>query len=171
MEKKFNIKLCLFILIFCSVVSTSLARYRSTYAGSSTARVAKPVLSLNTEDDFIFLSMDSISPNNEQNFYFEVSNENEKNISETSLEYVLEIITSDNLPLEFSLYEYSFSTDSYDKEVILEENKTKNYILIPKDSDNQKYMLKITWKEDEKDYKYSKTIDYIKIKADANQIN
>ena len=166
-------KLLIFFTFITMLIVTfiSLSKYRSTIAGSSTGRVAKYVLGIST-NNIISIPVAPVEPNNIQEFYFELNNEEE---NEVTLKYNIELENMANLPLEFKLYKYNENSTEYD-ELKLNSNVTDDISISASDKINHKYKLEIKWKENTENsnydsYKYSKTIDYIKIVVNAVQVD
>lgn len=170
-------KLLIFFTFITMLIVTflSLSKYRSTIAGSSTGRVAKYVLGI-SKNNIINIPIEPVEPNNSQEFYFEISNETEnKKKNEVTLKYNIELENMANLPLEFKLYKYNEDSTEYD-ELRLNSNVTDNINISASDKINHKYKLELKWKKNTENsnydsYKYSKTIDYIKIIVNAAQVD
>lgn len=168
-------KTLIFITIITSiiVVAFSMSRYQSTFAEEDNGSVAMSILDIQASD-ILTLKMNPNSPNCSQEFNFEVSNENgdgEKN--EVSLLYTIEIENVANLPLNFTIYKFNEETKEY--EVInMTSNITEQFEMNVNEINNHKYKLKIDWKTNTENvaydsYKYSKTMDYVKIIVNAIQ--
>ena len=144
-------KLLIFFTFITMLIVTflSLSKYKSTIAGSSTGRVAKYVLGIST-NNIISIPVSPVEPNNSQEFYFELSNEeeNEKQ-NEVTLKYNIELENMANLPLEFKLYKYNENSAEYN-ELKLNSNVTDSININASDKINHKYKLEIKWKENGK---------------------
>ena len=170
-------KLLIFFTFITMLIVTflSLSKYRSTIAGSNTGRVAKYVLGISSNNT-ISVPIKPVTPNNSQDFYFELSNGTEnENQNEVTLRYTIELENMANLPLEFKLYKMNENTAEYD-ELKLNSNITDYINISALDKTNHKYKLEIKWKENTEklnydSYKYRKTIDYIKIIVNAVQVD
>lgn len=152
------------------VMCFSLAKYKSTVAGDSVGRAAKYVLGI-LNDSEINVPINGIKPNSSQDFYFEITN----NKNEVTLKYTIELENMANLPLDFILYRYDENTYEY-KEIKLNANVTEEFEMNAKDRINHKYKVKVKWKDNTMNlsfdsYKYSKTIDYLKIIVSAIQVD
>lgn len=168
------------ILVIVTLITTmlvtfiSLSRYESTIAGKSEGRIATYILGIST-NNIINVPISPVTPNNSQEFYFELTNkdENEKK-NEVTLQYTIQLENMANLPLDFLLYKFNETTTEYDK-IQLNANITDNIKYITEET-NHKYKLEIKWKENTQNttydsYKYSKTLDYIKIRVNAVQVD
>ena len=156
------------------VIVLSISRYKSTVAGSSTGRVAQYVLGIQTNNE-LAVPINKIRPNNSQEFYFEIVNEENNSKNEVTLKYTIELENKANLPLVFILYKYDENTSEY-KEVKLSANVTEEFEMNVKNEVNHKYKVNVKWKDNTTDsnydsYKYSKTIDYLKVIVNAVQVD
>lgn len=169
-EKKYiDIKIIIFLTLITTAILTwfSLSEYTSTFGNKDTGNAAQPILNLYSND--VVTTTAPIAPKSEQEFYFEVSGENESNSSEVTMEYKIELSNLGILPLKFRLYK--FANDNYNTEIPLTNNVT-NTITKEVGSDNQKYMLKIVWNdqaENYNSYKYKKLLDYVQIVINSQQ--
>lgn len=161
-------------LLVVSVVITSIivmtitfSKYKSKSKIVDSASVARPVMSLS--NDVLNIS---INPqDNEKSYIFEVSNYDSKNKLEVTMQYRIEVNTSNNLPLNFELYKYDENTKDKVGENLLITNTTENEIMSYEQKTTNKYILKIKWDENEKNYLYSKEIDYIELTLNSKQID
>jgi len=88
------------------------------------------------------------------------------------MEYSIRINNSKNLPLIFELYDYSEETKTEIGENLLSaDNVTSNISMLVGTKQSNKYILKIKWQEDERDYKYNKEIDYVQINVNSRQMD
>ncbi len=154
-------------------VTLSFARYQSTLAGSDTAVVATPVITL-SEGVAINLS---ISPNTDNEYVFEVSNIDEDlTISQVSMEYTLQILTNSNLPLQFELYKCTQNGSNYDitgSNLFSGNGTTTSEIELDVDTEkiSHLYKLIVSWDENDLDYRYSEEIDYIQVILSSKQVD
>lgn len=170
------------ILIIVTLITTmfvtfiSLSRYESTIEGKSEGRIATYILGIST-NNIINIPISPVIPNNSQEFYFELTNKDvNENKNEVTLQYTIQLENMANLPLDFSLYKFNEATIAeYDK-IELNANITDNIMYNVTEDTNHKYKLEIKWKENTQNttydsYKYSKTIDYIKVIVNAVQVD
>lgn len=161
--KKINflplIGLILLITIIIRSYVSSPAKYTSRTQGKDTAKVASLNFYLTEKEELNINPMYDLIETQKYNFTIH-------NDGDTSMMYTINLKTSKNLPLEFKLYE---AEDTTKKNMLLEDLSTEeistNY------NQEKEYTLEISWKENEKDYKYSYEIDNIKIKIDSYQID
>ena len=171
MKKKILLAITVVTIILAAYFS--LAKYNGATAGSSEGRVAKYALGITT-DNVINVPITPATPNNSQEFYFELTNKEEKK-NEVTLKYTIELENMANLPLEFKLYKYNENTTEYD-EIQLNTNVSEEIVMKADERINHKYKLDTKWKEHTQSteydsYKYSKTIDYIKLIVNAVQVD
>ena len=171
MKKKILLAITVVTIILAAYFS--LAKYNGATAGSSEGRVAKYALGITT-DNVINVPITPATPNNSQEFYFELTNKEEKK-NEVTLKYTIELENMANLPLEFKLYKYNESNTSYEA-LSLNANVSEEREMKADETINHKYKLDIKWKENTQSaeydsYKYSKTIDYIKLIVNAVQVD
>lgn len=168
MNTKNRILMLIVIVSTIIVTTVSISKYRSTVASSDTARTAVPIITVNAEP----LNININPVNNEQRYIFEVANFNESKESEVSMEYSIKINNSRNLPLTFELYNYDEATNAeIGNNLLSQDNITGTVSMLVGGKQSNKYILKIKWKEEKKDYLYSKEIDYIQIGINSRQMN
>lgn len=170
-----NILLNLAFISMLIVMTISVSKYKTTAIGNSETRVAKYVLGISS-DSSINIPLKSALPNSSQELYFVLTNEDEKsNKNEVSLKYTIELENSANLPLEFKLYKYNETATEYE-EIKLNSNVSDEFYINAGEKINNKYKTEIKWKENTQNieydsYKYSKTIDYVKITVNVVQMD
>ena len=142
----------------------SISGYKTVSSSTDNAREAIPVI--NISSNLLNIAIE-INPLKEiPDYVFEVSNYDEQKESEVSMEYNLQIKTSNSLPLEFEIYNYYD-----DNKTNLLVNNSTNKIKMDVGQENNKYGLKIKWKENQKNYLYSQEIDYIQLILNSEQID
>lgn len=173
MKKKILLAITILTIVLAAYIS--FAKYKNVATGSSEGRVAKYALGITT-NNIINVPITPATPNNRQDFYFELTNKDENNKkNEVTLKYTIELENKANLPLEFKLYKYDENNAEY-SEVQLNANVSKEEAMRADETINHKYKLEIKWKENTQNaeydsYKYSKTIDYIKVIVNAVQVD
>lgn len=156
------------------VIFFSLSKYKSTIAGSSIGRVAQYVLGIQTNNE-MNVPINEMKPNSSQEFFFDIINEENNSKNEVTLNYTIELENKANLPLDFILYRYDENSSEY-KEINLNANTTEEFEMDTKNKIDHKYKVKVKWKDNTTNlnydsYKYSKTIDYLKISVNAIQVD
>ena len=172
--KKINLKTLFCITIITVIISTffSLASYRSALSGIGKGQVATVALGIDNETT-LNLPIGPLDSDDEQSFEFEVLNKSNNRKNEVTMKYYIEIINDyANLPLNFSIYQLN-KNNQYEL-LPLNLNKTKESYLGYSEDMSDKYKLIISWNknaENYNDYKFSKSIDLIKIKVVSEQID
>lgn len=177
-KRKFDIKILIYATIITSIIVSfnALSKYQTTKKNKEIAKVAIPVISLNSS---LEMNIDSIDPTNENDrkeILFEVTNQNKGELkSEVKMEYNIEVENLNNLPLIFEIYKFNKEKNEFeDKPLDMTANITNdNYVLTP-NSENDRYKLIAIWKkniDNYNDYRYSKTLDCIKVQINGNQID
>lgn len=159
--------LLLCIITTIAITTLTLSRYETTVAGNDSTRVAIPIINLSS--NVLNVTVSPINPM--QEYIFSVSNTEETKSSEVSMEYTIKVNSFGNLPLEFELYTFNNNTEGIEN--LFEGNGTTTSSSIIRIEDNQvrTYKLKIKWKENNKDYKLSNTIDYVQVILDSKQVD
>ena len=169
-NKSVVIKLLIITILTTIIVTTiTLSKYKTTTATDSNARVAFPVLNINSDK----VLQIKISPNSsEKKYYFSVSNNSTDKVSEVSMQYNIQIDTLNNLPLIFEIYTYEDGNQGETNLLEGRGNTTDNIImnLLPEETIHN-YVLIVKWNTQYKDYMYSKTLDYITININGAQKN
>lgn len=169
-----SILLTLTIIAIILATFFTLSKYKTTVTGIGSGRVAQYILGIE-KDNTINLPMQNIKPGSSQEYYFEITNEENEKKNEVTLEYTIELENKANLPLEFTMYRYNEKTTEYE-EIKLSANITEKIRMEVNEKKNHKYKIEIKWKENTEkatydSYKYSKTLDYIKIIVNAEQVD
>lgn len=166
-------KLLLFAVIITTIIVATFAisKYQSTLASKSGTMAAIPVISLTSNTLNVNLEIDPI--NKEQDYIFQVSNYNDdlETISEVTMQYNLQIKTLNILPLEFELYNYDEENNEMIGEDLLTNSKSDNITIGFGEKEIQIYILKIKWKDDDKNYLYSKEIDCLQLVLNSEQVD
>lgn len=166
--KKVSLKILIFLCIITSIIVAGFtqSKYIEEHKGSSSSQVAGTVLNLSSNT--ISLKMNPV--NNEQTYIFSVSNNDNDKRAEVAMEYTLQINTAKNLPLDFELY--TFDENILGTQNLLNSSNITEKIRIDYDTNiEQTYQLKIKWRENETNYKYSQETDYIQIVMNGTQID
>lgn len=162
--KPINILILLCIITSIILVSVSISKYQDVVTGSNLAQIAVPIINL--EENVLDVKINPTDT--EKNYVFKVSNKEEDKKSDVSMQYTLEVKNTNNLPLEFELYNYA--NGGIDGENLLSDNKTQA-IPLKLNNGEQEYQLKIKWNQENKNYQYAKVIDYVQIVLNSSQID
>lgn len=159
----------LLLLTTIMVSCLALAKYKNTVASSGTAVIANA--HMQTTLDTIILQ--EMKPGDSKEYNFEVKNYTEDsgkdNISDVAMAYTIAIETGNYLPLTFELV--NISEDGTNSNENLLTNNITNEITIGPEKTRAKYKLKVNWNENNKNYKYSDEIDYVKILINSYQVD
>ncbi len=165
MNKKNKI-LLLFVFVTTVIVLTlSFSKYRSTMALKSSTKIGMPVVNFKTNT----LMVDIDPLDKEKDYIFEVSNYDDNKESEVKMKYNVQVKNYGMLPLEFEMYNYD--GENITGENLLTNNISSEIIMGVDKKENNKYILKIKWKENSRNYLYSKEIDYVQIVLNSEQVD
>lgn len=149
----------LILLIFSAVIFLSrysLGKYFSKTNIEVNAEIAKPILKI--EGDAIL----NISELKEKETYkFKVKNYDESDqITQTDLEYYIEIISKANENIDFKIYKE-------DKELNIDGNKTEKFLLSKEEKQEDNYKIEILFKK----ISVQEIIQNVEIKVYSEQKN
>lgn len=169
--KKISVGKLIFLFLITTIIVTilTLSKYYSTTAGKSDAKVAFPLIELNSEQ---VLETDINPTSEEKEFIFAVANNRDEQRTQVTMKYTIQIKTLNNLPLEFELYTYENNIRG-EQNLLQGKGNTTDYILlddVESDEENP-YILIIKWEEGQKDYRYNNTIDYVQVVVNGVQID
>lgn len=162
--------LALLALVTSLGVSGTLAKYSSSFSGVVGMRVAAFAGGgVMTFDD----AMDNMRPGDSRTLSFEVTNVTAGQICEVGLDYEIQVETTGNLPLTFSLSgeQREPGTDS-NLAVFSAERLTAPGGFLPAGaSRTHGYTLTVTWDAAQSGEAYSYEIDMVTVKVTATQAN
>ena len=170
--------ICIVILLLIVVrfIQNGLARYRST--ATAEANVDLAYYFVKAGDISQDLKLESILPRAEKYTYsFSVANYDETSRTETSLDYTIEIKTTTNLPLSFSIFKQGESTDRITStEVKPDDDGTIfKYITATGDSfgfnENEEdfYQIEIKFPEEYNSSEYEGMVEYLQLTVYSTQ--
>lgn len=166
--KKSKVHILIVLILITSGFSAffTYSKYFSSVKYESGGKVAIPIIS-NKDDELLF----TIKPGEIHEYEFGVSNQIDDITSEVTMKYRLKLEALNNLPLEYELYTFDNNILG-DSNILDSNNATQKFDMpIQKTEIINKYKLIIKWKEDEKNYLYSKETEYIKIETIAEQVD
>lgn len=172
--KKISLKKALCLIIIFSIFFTCFlfANYRSALSGKGTGSVATVALSIGNETS-LNLPISPLSASGNQYFNFEILNRKNEMKNDVTMKYYIEIISDyDNLPLNVFLYRQN-KNNQYEL-LNLDSNKTEDFILGFSEDISDRYKLVVNWNQDAEnynDYRFSKTIDFIKLNVVSEQVD
>ena len=165
--KKLNLTICLLIVvltIFMFDATMSFARYKSSVDSLMTIDVAKPILSITSEE-----ITETINPINSIIMPFTISNYENTEITYLKLKYYLTFSMKEKkFPIIFELYEVDENNNL--TQIPLNDNKTDYFTIDKETLSNHKYYLKIFWDKNDISYKYQNLNDYVKINVYVEQV-
>lgn len=177
MKKKIKILILLVSLIIAySLIGNIIAKYSSQSTASKELEIAYYVLESKHETQQ--LKLDAMVPRDEPYKYgITVLNSKEGKVSETSIEYILQIRTTTNLPLQFAIVE-----EGDDKNLITNTQTVQNddgvyYITMNTDTkefglnkEQHEYILEIIFpKEYKANSEYADIIELVEVTIDSRQ--
>lgn len=172
------IRYLLYIALVTTIVtSVSLARYASSQDIYAKGLVASLATGSTTRID---VPLDDMYPGmSEKTVRFNVVNYSGDKVSEVAMDYEIQIETTGNLPLAFSLRGDKQSGDSDPNSLLVGtmDPDTRKAVggRLPIAGAGQKtehtYQLTVTWPETEASVDYSKEIDMLTIRVNAAQVD
>ena len=181
-KTKINIYIRIAVIIILAIIAITLirntiARYRSS--ATSNANVDLAFYVLKAGDISQDLKVDSILPSDTAYPYpFSIANYDGTKRTETALEYTIQIKTTTNLPLQFSVYDQNDPTTDLITNITTtpdDDGTYFRYITVSGGefgfTQNQKndYDLKIKFDDDYSSAEYEGIIEYIQITVRSNQ--
>lgn len=161
----------LYLSLVCTLIfGVTYARYSTEVTGGASAQTAAVALdsSLNLSS-----SLEGMKPGITSKINFTVSNQKDKVVSEVAQEYTVTLLTTGNLPLEFTLASAPGTADSGGSYAL--SKAAGNYIwsgglFPPGKEETHKYTLTVIWPIGENDAKLMNEIDAISLRIDAYQV-
>lgn len=172
--KKISLKklLCLIIILSIFSICFLFANYRSISSGKGNGKVASVALSIGNETS-LNLPISPLLTSGDQSFNFEILNRKNEVKNDVTLKYYIEII-SDYGNLPFNVFLYRQNKNNQYELLNLDSNKTEDFILGFSEDISDKYKLVVNWNQDAEnynDYRFSKTIDFIKLNVVSEQVD
>lgn len=186
-NKKIRTYIKLIIIILCFIITLriftlTLSRYESNSNSNADIEIAFYLL----KEDYksMTLNLGKIVPREDPYIYtFEITNEENGNVTETDLEYSLEIRTTTNLPLSFKLYMNEDYTAPNSKNIIISDTdeldeygtyfkilKTENQIFEHSEAVSNIYTLVVNFPPEYNKERYQDVIDLVEINVNSKQI-
>jgi len=175
-NKKMIIVLLLFLIILLSIINMILARYRSKATSQGEVEIAYYVLG--TEYQTQTLNLDSMVPRQEPyNYTIAVSNEKDGLLSETAIEYTIQMKATTNLPLKYTLLEENGETNQFETTETTQDENGVYYINLKTSlkelgiqQEVHKYILSIEFPIEYKaNSEYADIIELVEITVDSKQ--
>ena len=154
------------ILALC-IVAGFYSKYKVSVGGKDDTKVALLALS---KSQVLQVNTVSLYPGEEIKYRFGIKN-NKSISSEVTLGYQINVITTNNLPLTYSLKCLSKNNGVCLTGNDIEVNTSLKGGIMPYIDTTHEYELTIKWNLDNDDYDYANDLEIIKIKIDAEQID
>ena len=170
-RKKLRTDRLIFLFIITTIIVTilTLAKYKSTIATEeSSIKVAFPAIDLLSDE---ILDVDINPTTEDKEFIFAVTNTEEEKRTEVAMNYTVKIESLSNLPLEFELYTYDNNTKGTENLLQGNGNITDDINFNFNEDKTDTYMLIIKWKDGQTDYRFSHTIDYVRVVVNGVQVD
>ncbi len=159
----FKILIILVIGLFC--LNLALSRYSSSFSKVGAVSVAKYTLN---QSGTIDLRM--IAPGETVTYNFEVSNQKDGMIAEVAQDYNIKIVTTNNLPLKFSLTGAEPSQGTLASDIDVRTLTTLISGSFPHTEEAVHfYTLNITWPAGKVDSEYLNEVDQVSLNIEAIQ--
>ena len=159
-----NICIIASILIIVSIISVIFSKYITRVDGTASIIVAHPKLALYDSNNILYCAV----PTCDDEIIFSVDNSESYGImSQVALKYNIQVESCNNLPLEFELYKYENSERVGENLFYGTGSTTKDFLIEHTVDTSHCYCLVVKWTD--RDYKYSNTLDYIRITVNAAQ--
>ena len=186
-SKKIRLYIKLIIVVFCFIIvirifTLTISRYESNSNSNADIDIAFYLL----KEDYkgMTLNLGQIVPREEPYTYqFEITNEENGNVAETDLEYSLEIRTTTNLPLNYTLFMNEDYTDVNAKSIKTSDTnqkdedgtyfkilETENQIFTHSLPTSNTYTLVVEFPAEYNAEDYQGKIDFVEINVNSNQI-
>ncbi len=168
--------LCLVLASFW-LMSNIYAKYSTQISGGDGARVAifghSQSIQLSDEN-----GMSDMIPGRKVIYTVKVANYNGTAVSEVACNYYLEIVTTGNLPLQYTVYQQKEASDVTEIDSFLESSQNKKRKIYTSDmcftAGNKKedtYQITVVWPEDSNDAKYAGIPDNITVNVQVEQVD
>lgn len=172
---KKTIVLIVCILIIFRIITLIMARYESS--SNSEANIDTAFYVLNDDYQQMTLKLDSLIPSPTPYTYtFSISNEKNGNVTETDMEYNLQIRTTTNLPLTYQLLENDNTITDFTNKVEKDNDGTyfRTIKVDPRyfkhsESGTNIYKLIVTFPEDFSNINYQDIIELVEISVTSTQ--
>ena len=163
------VRYLLLLTVACAVVlGVTFARYATVVQGQGSGDVAAVSLGLTGDSAADLTSqLQGMKPGDTRELKFAVTNADSETTSEVTQAYSVSIVTTGNLPLEFSLDSTGVSKGT---SATVKSNLIWLGGELPYGSDvKHDYTLTVTWPKDASDSALAYEIDWVVLKVDAQQ--
>ncbi len=153
-----------FLLFGTSLVVQTFALYDSNVNGDIVIKSAIPITKDNMEATLNF-HLDDMIPGTTKTYNFSVTNYNNNQINEVTMNYKIKILKSNNIPVNVMLYKNGSLVNLLNADLECLDNILN---LGVEQTDN--YQLVINWNIADNDYTYSGLTDYLDVKIESVQV-
>lgn len=177
-NKRGLVRWLVFAVVVTALISTTtLSRYMTTITGHATATVASVDMNV-AESAARMMSFDisGLKPGGQMTYTFNICNFSGNKASEVTMDYLIRILSTGNLPLSFSLEAAGADTEDSKMAGALQMSSgesgwiTASAGRLPHSvKTTHMYTLTVTWPSEANDAKYANEIDSITIHVDAQQ--
>ena len=180
---KINFLILVFILLI-NIMPVTFSKYQSIGTGNINSNIAFYLLESTYVTEQVKLN-DLVPSDNPYVFNFTIGNQRDDDVSEVDIEYVLQIITTTNLPLRYELYKNCDFLDNSSVNLITEANTEisqdeygtyfqkfnieTEYLYYSEPLTNE-YTLVVYFDKSNNDAKYQGMVEGVKISIDSKQI-
>ena len=180
---KINFLILVFILLI-NIMPVTFSKYQSIGTGNINSNIAFYLLESTYVTEQVKLN-DLVPSDNPYVFNFTIGNQRDDDVSEVDIEYVLQIITTTNLPLRYELYKNCDFLDNSSVNLITDANTEisqdeygtyfqkfnieTEYLYYSEPLTNE-YTLVVYFDKSNNDAKYQGMVEGVKISIDSKQI-
>ena len=137
--------LLIYVIFLLSIIlNNGLSKYRSTYANSTSADIAKPIINIVTENE---LTLENLH-NEEVDWHFNVNNYTDEHVNQIALTYKIKIEKGDLTELQYTLYK--IEEDGTETKIVMSEDDIteESFELSNVQTQEDSYCLKIKTTDD-----------------------
>ena len=180
---KINFLILVFILLI-NIMPVTFSKYQSIGTGNINSNIAFYLLESTYVTEQVKLN-DLVPSDNPYVFNFTIGNQRDDDVSEVDIEYVLQIITTTNLPLRYELYKNCNFLDNSSVNLITDANTEisqdeygtyfqkfsigTEYLYYSEPLTNE-YTLVVYFDKSNNDAKYQGMVEAVKISIDSKQM-
>lgn len=180
---KINFLILVFILLI-NIMPVTFSKYQSIGTGNINSNIAFYLLESTYVTEQVKLN-DLVPSDNPYVFNFTIGNQRDDDVSEVDIEYVLQIITTTNLPLRYELYKNCNFLDNSSVNLITDANTEisqdeygtyfqkfsigTEYLYYSEPLTNE-YTLVVYFDKSNNDAKYQGMVEGVKISIDSKQM-
>lgn len=176
--KHWTLKLAVVLLIMVMytthLCSNLYARYITRSSGSDEARAAMGVYEFSLLDSenspMQAIELENIKPGGTYEYTIQLNNHKDGKVAEVSMEYYIEVETTGNLPLNYTL-KNAESNQTISKITSGNTYRWNGENMQASQSSTHGYKLIVSWGEEHNDVAYASEIDMVILEIDVKQID